>query len=210
MTVEMTTWMLVPFAYLLGSVSTAVIVSRLAGLPDPREQGSKNPGATNALRLGGKKAAIITLLGDAAKGLIPVLLVREMGGAPGLIAGAGLAAFVGHLFPVFFRFKGGKGVATALGVLLGYSWVLGLAAAATWLVMAALSRISSLSALVASALAPAYAWLLLRSPELTVAVAVMSLLLIFRHKENIVRLMNGEEGRIGGQRTGGRSSSDSG
>jgi glycerol-3-phosphate acyltransferase PlsY len=193
----MTYWMLVPLAYLLGSLSTAVIVSRMAGLPDPREQGSKNPGATNVLRLGGKKAAVITLLGDAAKGLIPVLVAQTWGANANVIAATGLAAFIGHLFPLFFHFKGGKGVATALGVLLGYSWLVGLAAAVTWLAMAALFRISSLSALVAAALAPAYTWLLLHSPELTLAATVMCLLLIFRHRGNIKRLLSGEEGRIG-------------
>jgi glycerol-3-phosphate acyltransferase PlsY len=193
----MTHWMLVPLAYLLGSLSTAVIVSRMAGLPDPREQGSKNPGATNVLRLGGKKAAVITLLGDAAKGLILVLVAQTWGANANVIAATGLAAFIGHLFPLFFHFKGGKGVATALGVLLGYSWLVGLAAAVTWLAMAALFRISSLSALVAAALAPAYTWLLLHSPELTLAATVMCLLLIFRHRGNIKRLLSGEEGRIG-------------
>lgn len=193
----MINWFLVPLAYLLGSVSTAVIVSRIAGLPDPREQGSKNPGATNVLRLGGKKAAVITLLGDATKGLLPVLIAKGLGAEPMVIAATGLAAFLGHLFPAFFNFKGGKGVATALGVLLGYSSWVGLAAALTWLAMAAAFRISSLSALVASALAPAYAWLLVRSPELTVATAAMSALLIVRHRANIQRLLRGEEGRLG-------------
>jgi glycerol-3-phosphate acyltransferase PlsY len=193
----MTHWMLVPLAYLLGSLSTAVIVSRMAGLPDPREQGSKNPGATNVLRLGGKKAAVITLLGDAAKGLIPVLVAQAWGAEANVIAATGLAAFIGHLFPLFFHFKGGKGVATALGVLLGYSWLVGLAAALTWLTMAALFRISSLSALVAAALAPGYTWRLLHSPELTFAATAMSLLLIFRHRGNIARLVSGEEGRLG-------------
>lgn len=193
----MINWFLVPLAYLLGSVSTAVIVSRIAGLPDPREQGSKNPGATNVLRLGGRKAAVITLLGDAAKGLLPVLIAKGLGAEPMVIAATGLAAFVGHLFPVFFGFKGGKGVATALGVLLGYSSWVGLAAAVTWLGMAAAFRISSLSALVASMLAPTYSWFLVRSPELTVATATMSALLIVRHRANIQRLLRGEEGRIG-------------
>ncbi|RYU59414.1 glycerol-3-phosphate 1-O-acyltransferase PlsY [Methylolobus aquaticus] len=193
----MINWFLVPLAYLLGSVSTAVIVSRIAGLPDPREQGSKNPGATNVLRLGGKKAAVITLLGDAAKGLLPVLIAKSLGAEPTVIAATGLAAFLGHLFPAFFNFKGGKGVATALGVLLGYSSWVGLAAALTWLGMAAAFRISSLSALVASLLAPAYSWFLIGSPELAVATAAMSALLIVRHRANIQRLLRGEEGRIG-------------
>ncbi len=193
----MTSWLLLPLAYLLGSLSTAVLVSRVFGLPDPREQGSKNPGATNVLRLGGKKAAIITLLGDAAKGLIPVLLARTRDADMTIIAATGVAAFLGHLFPVFFQFKGGKGVATALGVLSGFSWLLGLGAALTWLLMAAVFRISSLAALMAAAVAPAYAWLASHSPELTVATTLLSVLLIWRHRANIGRLVRGEEAHIG-------------
>jgi glycerol-3-phosphate acyltransferase PlsY len=166
-------------------------------LPDPREQGSKNPGATNVLRLGGKKAAIITLFGDAAKGLIPVLLARAWNADVIVIAATGVAAFLGHLFPIFFQFKGGKGVATALGVLSGYSGLLGLGAALTWIAIAAVFRISSLAALTAAAVAPAYAWWLSHSPELTSATAVLSALLIWRHRANIGRLVRGEEARIG-------------
>jgi acyl phosphate:glycerol-3-phosphate acyltransferase len=193
----MTTWLVLPLAYLLGSLSSAVLISRLYRLPDPREQGSKNPGATNVLRLGGKKAAVLTLVGDAAKGLVPVLLARALGAEPVIIAGAGMAAFLGHLFPVFFQFKGGKGVATALGVLLGFSWPLGLAAAATWIAMAALFRISSLAALTAAAATPAYTWFLTHSPEFTVASTGLALLLIWRHRANISRLVRGEETRLG-------------
>jgi len=193
----MTIWLLVPLAYLLGSLSTAAIVSRLAGLPDPREQGSKNPGATNVLRLGGKKAAAITLAGDALKGLLPVLIARALDVAPEMLAAIGLAAFLGHLYPVFFGFKGGKGVATALGVLSGFSGWVGLAVLTTWLAMAALFRFSSLAALTAAALAPVYVWLLLHSPVLTGAALAMTLLLISRHRANIERLLKGEESRIG-------------
>jgi glycerol-3-phosphate acyltransferase PlsY len=193
----MAEWLLVPLAYLLGSLSSAVIVSRLSGLPDPREQGSKNPGATNVLRLGGKKAAVITLLGDALKGLIPVLLARSLGAEPLVVGAVGLAAFIGHLYPVFFGFKGGKGVATALGVLSGFSWLVGLAVLATWIATAFVSRISSLSALVAAALAPGYVWLLLHSDVLTGATLLMSVILILRHRANIERLLKGEESRIG-------------
>ncbi len=150
---------LVLVAYLLGSLSSAIIVCRLAGLPDPRSDGSGNPGATNVLRLGGKKPAIVTLAGDMLKGLLPVLLGHALGLAPVLLALVGLAAFLGHLYPVFFRFQGGKGVATALGVLLGLDWVVGLATVATWLAVAFLTRYSSLSALIATGLAPVWvAW----------------------------------------------------
>lgn len=193
----MTTWLLLPLAYLLGSLSSAVLISRLYQLPDPREQGSKNPGATNVLRLGGKKAAVLTLLGDAAKGLLPVLVARALDAEPIIVASAGIAAFLGHLFPIFFQFKGGKGVATALGVLLGFAWPLGLAAAATWITVAVLSRISSLAALVSAAATPAYAWLLTHSPEFTVATTGLALLLIWRHRANIGRLIRGEETRLG-------------
>jgi glycerol-3-phosphate acyltransferase PlsY len=190
-------WWLVPFAYLLGSLSSAVIVSRILKLPDPREQGSKNPGATNVLRLGGKKAAIITLLGDMLKGLIPLAMANGLGASVEVLAACGLGAFLGHLYPVFFGFKGGKGVATALGVLLGFSWAVGVSALATWLVVAWVSRMSSLSALVAAAAAPVYVGLWLQSPILLAATLFMSVLLIWRHSENIGRIMRGEEGRFG-------------
>lgn len=190
-------WLLVPIAYLLGSLSSAVIVSRLLGLPDPREEGSKNPGATNVLRLGGKKAAAVTLLGDMGKGLAPVLVAKGLGGSAEVLAAVGLAAFLGHLYPVFFRFKGGKGVATALGVLTGFYWLIGLGALSTWLIVALLLRISSLAALTASLLAPAYVWLALKSPALTFATVLMSALLVWRHQSNIARILRGDESRIG-------------
>jgi glycerol-3-phosphate acyltransferase PlsY len=193
----MSLWFLVPIAYLMGSLSTAIIVSKLTGLPDPRESGSKNPGATNVLRLGGKKAAAVTLLGDAAKGLIPVLIARYLDAPADIIAAVGLGAFLGHLYPVFFGFKGGKGVATALGVLTGFSGWLGLAVLATWLGMAYLFRYSSLAALTAASLAPVYVWLLLHSPVLAGASLAMALLLISRHRGNIERLLKGEESKIG-------------
>lgn len=193
----MAIWFLVPLAYLLGSLSTAVIVSRVLGLPDPREQGSKNPGATNVLRLGGKKAAVITLVGDAMKGLIPVVIAQYLAVTPDMLAAVGLAAFLGHLYPVFFGFKGGKGVATALGVLTGFSGWVGLSVLATWLLMAWLFRISSLAALTAAALAPVFVWFLVHSAVLTAAALTMTFLLISRHRGNIERLLRGEESRIG-------------
>lgn len=190
-------WLLVPFAYLLGSLSSAVITSRLMGLPDPREEGSKNPGATNVLRLGGKKAAIFTLLGDLLKGVAPLLMAKALGAPVHILALTGVAAFIGHLYPVFFGFKGGKGAATALGVLAGYSWLVGLAALATWLAVAFTSRISSLAALTAATLAPAYVWFIVQSPELTAATVLTCALLFWRHRGNIQRLLRGEEGKFG-------------
>ena len=192
--------------YLVGSLAFAVIVSRVMGLNDPRTYGSKNPGATNVLRSGSKAAAVITLLLDALKGWLPVMLVKHFGRPYGLeegtLAMVGLAAFVGHLFPVFFRFQGGKGVATALGVLLGFSGVLGLATAASWLIIAWFFRYSSLASLVAAVFAPVYyvfgdglAWYLDKS--ILLAVSVMSLLLIWRHAANITRLLKGTESRLG-------------
>ena len=190
-------WLWVPIAYLFGSLSSAVIVSRILRLPDPREEGSKNPGATNVLRLGGKKAAVITLVGDMVKGLIPVSLASGLGSSQEILALVGLTAFLGHLYPVFFGFKGGKGVATALGVLSGFSWVTGGGVLLTWLLVAFVSRISSLSALVAALLAPVYVWLWFKTPALTVATLVMSGLLIWRHRTNIQRIVRGEEAKIG-------------
>ena len=192
--------------YLIGSLSFGVIVSRVMGLKDPRTFGSNNPGATNVLRSGSKGAAIVTLLLDAAKGWLPVMLVRWLGKPYGLedgtLAMVGLAAFVGHLYPVFFKFAGGKGVATALGVLLGISPILGLATAGTWLIMAYFFRYSSLASLTAAVFAPAYyvfgdgtAWYLSRGVLL--AVSIMSLLLIYRHAQNISRLVKGTEARLG-------------
>ncbi|GAB6066688.1 glycerol-3-phosphate 1-O-acyltransferase PlsY [Methylothermus subterraneus] len=191
-------WLWVPAGYLLGSISSAVIVCRLWGLPDPRTAGSGNPGATNVLRMGSKPAAALTLLGDVLKGFLPVALARGLGAEPGVVAAAGLAAFLGHLYPVFFGFRGGKGVATALGVLSGIHWGLGLMLAGTWLAVAKLSKISSLSALTAAALAPLYAHWLLRTPAITAVAAVMAGWLIVRHRDNIRRLLRGEEDRIRG------------
>jgi len=193
-------------AYLLGSLSFAVIVSRVMGLNDPRTYGSKNPGATNVLRSGSKAAAVVTLLLDALKGWLPVVLVRWYGRHWGLddgtLALVGLAAFLGHLYPVFFRFQGGKGVATALGVLFGVDAFLGLAAGAIWLLMAVVFRYSSLSSLTAAVAAPLVyvlasgtAWYA-ETPVLLALVA-MAALLVYRHRENIQRLLAGTESRLG-------------
>jgi len=194
----MTILIFVAGAYLLGSVSFAVLMSKVFGLADPRTYGSGNPGATNVLRSGKKLAAALTLLGDAAKGWVAVWLALHF--APGdvvLVAVVALAVFLGHLFPVFLRFKGGKGVATALGVLLALNAWLGLAALATWLLVALLFRTSSLAALLAAAFVPIYAMLLAIPYEYIAAALAMSLLLIWRHKSNIVNLLAGKEGRIG-------------
>lgn len=192
--------------YLVGSLSFAVIVSRVMGLDDPRTFGSKNPGATNVLRSGSKAAAILTLLLDAAKGWLPVVLVKWYGSAYGLgdgtMALVGLAAFLGHVFPVFFKFVGGKGVATALGVLLGWSGWLGLATALIWLGMAVLFRYSSLASITAAVMAPVVyvlgdGSLWFTSKSVTLAVSVMALFLLYRHAENINRLIKGTESKLG-------------
>lgn len=187
---------LIVIAYLFGSVSSAIIVCKLMQLPDPRTQGSGNPGATNVLRLGGKKAAAITLAGDMIKGLLPVLIVNLMGASDEVIAAVGMAAFLGHLYPVFFKFKGGKGVATMLGVLLGANWMVGLATSLTWLFVAKVLKISSLSALVATLLAPLYMWYLTNSQVLTITTVMMTVILYWRHRSNIRNLLSGSEGRI--------------
>ena len=185
-------------AYLLGSVSFAVVVSKLMRLPDPRSCGSKNPGATNVLRSGSKAAAILTLAGDAAKGWLAVWLAFRY--APQAAPFAALAVFVGHLFPLYHRFHGGKGVATAAGVLLGIDWRVGLATLVTWLVIAFFLRYSSLAALVAAAFAPFAVALVLGINPFFVVVCVMSGLLAWRHRENIARLIAGTESRIGGKK----------
>ncbi|MFZ5514970.1 MAG: glycerol-3-phosphate 1-O-acyltransferase PlsY [Pseudomonadota bacterium] len=184
-------------AYLLGSVATAIVVSRLLGLPDPRTMGSGNPGATNVLRTGRKGAALATLLGDLLKGLLPVALARLLEVGEVTLIATALAAFLGHIYPVFFQFRGGKGVATALGVLLGLAPWLGLAVLGVWLLVAATLRYSSLAALIAAATAPVIAWGLGLGAAAIIGVAFMSALLIARHRGNIQRLLNGTESRIG-------------
>ena len=197
-------------AYLIGSLSFAVVVSRLMGLQDPRTYGSKNPGATNVLRSGSKKAAILTLLLDALKGWVPVVAVKWWGEAWGLgdgsVALVGLAAFLGHLWPVFFRFEGGKGVATAAGVIIGFNPWLGLASLLTWVIVAYAFRYSSLASMVTAIFAPTFflfgnhvAW---TAPSTQVlALALMALLLIWRHAENINRLLAGKESKLGSKKS---------
>ncbi|MEW8014729.1 MAG: acyl-phosphate glycerol 3-phosphate acyltransferase [Candidatus Sedimenticola endophacoides] len=192
----MTDTLLILAAYLFGSISSAIIVCRLMGLPDPRTQGSNNPGATNVLRIGGKRAAAITLAGDSLKGLLPVLAANLLGVPPLTLAAVAMAAFLGHLYPVFFGFKGGKGVATALGVQFGLGWMIGASVAAIWLFMAKVVRISSLAALVSMALAPLIVWHFSASGELTLMQVLMSILLFWRHRSNIRNLFSGREGKI--------------
>lgn len=196
-------------AYLLGSLAFAVIVSRVMGLADPRSFGSRNPGATNVLRSGSKAAAIVTLLLDAMKGLVPVLLVKAFGARYGLgdgtVAMVGLAAFLGHLYPVFFRFQGGKGVATFIGVVFGVHWVLGIATGLTWLIIAFFFRYSSLASLVSAVFAPVYYLLGDRlqwyaEKPIALALAVMAALLWWRHRENLKRLLAGKESRLGAKK----------
>lgn len=189
--------LLIVLAYLAGSVSAAIITCRILGLPDPRGQGSGNPGATNVLRFGGRTAAGATLTGDVAKGVIPVLLAHAFGSGPAIPALAALAAVLGHLYPVYFGFRGGKGVATAFGAILALAWQVALAALAVWLVVAAVGRISSLAALSASVVAPFIGWWL-GLPAVQVAVmAIISALLLWRHRTNIGKLLAGTESRIG-------------
>lgn len=204
-------------AYLLGSLSFAVLVSKAMGLKDPRSYGSNNPGATNVLRSGSKAAAVATLLLDGLKGWLPVVLVKWMGADYGLgdgtLAAVGLAAFLGHLYPVFFQFKGGKGVATAAGVLLGVDWVLGVATLATWLIVAFFSRYSSLASIAAAVFAPLFyllgdraAWYV--DKNIVMALVVMSALLLYRHRENINKLIKGTESRLGASKTAKNAKSD--
>jgi len=184
-------------AYLIGSVSTAIITCKIMGIEDPRKTGSHNPGATNVLRHGGKKAGIITLTGDMLKGLIPVLIVSQFQADALSVAIVGLFAFLGHLFPVYYGFKGGKGVATFYGALFGMNWLVGIFAICIWLAVAALFRISSLSALVSISSTPFILWHFSQSIELTAVVTLMCILVIWRHQSNIRYLLQGTEGKIG-------------
>lgn len=184
-------------SYLVGSISSAIIVCKIMRLPDPRTLGSRNPGATNVLRIGGKKAAIITLLGDMLKGAIPVLVAKWLGFDNTSLALIAFAAFLGHLFPIFFRFEGGKGVATALGCIGALSWPVGLCWLGTWLLIAVIFRYSSLASLAASVLAPFYLWYFTHDLFFVVILSLMSLILIIRHAGNIKKLIAGQESKIG-------------
>ena len=184
-------------AYLMGSVSSAILISRLLGLPDPRTEGSRNPGATNVLRLGSTPGAVLTLAGDIAKGVLPVVAARWILDEPVLLTLAALGAFLGHLFPAYFRFEGGKGVATALGVLVVIDWQLAPFLIATWLVVAATFRYSSLAALVTAAAAPLYLFWFTGEPVFVGLGIVLAVLLYFRHSKNIRRLLRGDEQKIG-------------
>jgi glycerol-3-phosphate acyltransferase PlsY len=193
---------LIPLAYALGSISFAVVVSKAMGLPDPYTHGSKNPGATNVLRTGNKLAAVLTLLGDAAKGWVAVTIARVVLGDPAsesnnmLLGFVAIAVFLGHLYPIFHGFKGGKGVATAAGILFAISWVLGLATLGTWLIVAFFMRYSSLAALCAAVFAPLYFSFLFGVQPMSFAILIMSLFLIYRHRSTIRNLMNGTEIRL--------------
>lgn len=187
---------LIVSAYLAGSLSTAIIVCKLMGLPDPRTQGSGNPGATNVLRVGGKKAAAITLFGDAIKGFLPVLAAHWLEVSTAMLSLTALAAFLGHLYPVFFGFRGGKGVATAFGALAALAWPVALALLGVWLLMAKVFKISSLAALTAAASAPLFMWWLRPERDFILVAAVISTLLIWRHRSNIRNLVKGSEDKI--------------
>jgi len=202
-------WLLIPLAYLIGSISFAVVVSKCMRLPDPYTYGSGNPGATNVLRTGNKKAAILTLIGDGSKGFIALVLARWILGDNSLAAtlnswvlcGVVLAVFLGHLFPVFHGFRGGKGVATACGILFGINWILGLATLSTWLIVAFFTRYSSLAAMCAAIFAPVYCVFLFGVEPMGLTLTLICVLMLWRHRNNIVKLLDGSETRIGSKKT---------
>lgn len=202
--------LLIPIAYLIGSISFAVVVSKCMRLPDPHSYGSGNPGATNVLRTGNKLAAVLTLIGDALKGYLAVVLARVLLGDESLtstlnswlLCGVVIAVFLGHLFPIFHGFKGGKGVATACGILFGINWILGLATLGTWIIVAMFMRYSSLAALAAAVFGPIYFVFLFGFQPMGIALLVVCLLLIWRHRSNIHNLINGKESRIGSKKKG--------
>jgi glycerol-3-phosphate acyltransferase PlsY len=183
-------------AYLLGSVSAAIIVCKTLGLSDPRTGGSGNPGTTNVMRLYGKKAAFLTLVGDIFKGIIPVLLAKVIVNSEFIIAMCGLAAFLGHIFPIYFKFKGGKGVATLIGILFATHWLLGVSYIITWILTALIFRYSSLAALIAALPIPIYSYFIEHNTQYTISFAVITIILFWRHKPNIYSLLNGKEDKI--------------
>ena len=201
-------YLLIPIAYVIGSISFAVIVSKSMGLPDPYSYGSGNPGATNVLRTGNKQAAVLTLIGDGAKGFVAVLLARLILGDASLtqtlnswiLCGVVLAVFLGHLFPIFHGFRGGKGVATACGILFGINWVLGLATLSTWLIVAFFTRYSSLAAICAAIFGPVYCVFLFGVGPMGLTLTAVCVLLLWRHRNNIVKLLDGSETRIGSKK----------
>jgi glycerol-3-phosphate acyltransferase PlsY len=182
--------------YLIGSLSSAIIVCKLWGLPDPRSQGSNNPGATNVMRIGGKVPAVLTLLGDGCKGFAPTLIANYFQMPSWVVGGVMLAALLGHIWPVFFGFKGGKGVATGMGAFLGLNWLVGSLLIATWALVILVTRLSSLGAIIATICAPLVAWFIMKNIILTEVIAIMSLLLLYRHTANITRLLSGKENKI--------------
>lgn len=188
---------LILFAYLVGSIASAVLICRVMGLPDPRLQGSKNPGATNVLRLGGKLAAALTLVGDVLKGVLPVVIAKAVSDSPEAAAGATLAAFLGHLYPLYFGFKGGKGVATAFGAIAGLAWPVAVFMGVVWLAVAAASRYSSLASMSAAVSAPLAALVVALQPAAVVSLTVIAGFILSRHRANIARLRSGTESRIG-------------
>lgn len=198
--------LLVILAYLVGSIASAVLVCRVMGLPDPRKEGSKNPGATNVLRLGGKTAAALTLAGDVLKGLLPVLFAQAISESPATVSAATLATFLGHLYPLYFGFKGGKGVATAFGAVTGLAWPVALAMGLVWLAVAAASRYSSLASMSAAVCAPLVALVVSGHPAVVVGLSLMAGLILWRHRANIARIKAGNESRIG-QKAGGTTAS---
>jgi acyl phosphate:glycerol-3-phosphate acyltransferase len=205
---DLLAYLLIPMAYVIGSISFAVMVSKSMGLPDPYSYGSGNPGATNVLRTGNKQAAVLTLIGDSAKGFVAVLLARLILGDASLtqtlnswiLCGVVLAVFLGHLFPIFHGFRGGKGVATACGILFGINWVLGLATLSTWLIVAFFTRYSSLAAICAAIFGPVYCVFLFGVGPMGLTLTVVCVLLLWRHRNNIVKLLDGSETRIGSKK----------
>ncbi|AWN73280.1 glycerol-3-phosphate 1-O-acyltransferase PlsY [Legionella anisa] len=187
---------LVVLAYLMGSICSAVIVCKACSLPDPRTAGSKNPGATNVLRIAGKQYAALVMVADLLKGTIPVLIAKILGAGPATVGFTALAAVIGHMYPVFFDFKGGKGVATAIGALLGFHFIVGILVAATWLIVAKFSRYASLASITAIGFAPFYSLLLIQRLDIFLPIFIMALLVVYKHKENIVRLIDKKEPHI--------------